>query len=180
MERIKDDIEPMGVSPKFIWLIIFFIITIFVGNFLGSFKASEFGMTYEEMSKEIWLVMLYLLFGGIAVLFLGRVKKPALRFGFRLLMVILVVAAVRNQFVISLELAPIKHEFALATNECKVTDFRELSCGKKLKDALTRRDAKLAELGAVMLNSDGWRVVAVNNTTIIPNRSGAYLFIPFK
>lgn len=179
MERIKEDIDTAGVSPKIILVIIAFIILVFVGNIFGSFKASDFGMTYEEMSKEIWLVILYLLVGGITVLFLGRVKKPIIRFGFRLLTVIGVFAAVSNQFSVSYELAPIKRDFALAGNECRVTEFRELSCGKKLKEALTRRDQKLAELGVVMANSDGWRMTAINSTTIVPDRSGVYLHIPF-
>jgi len=180
MERLKENIDTAGISPKITLIIIAFIIMVFVGNIFGSFNASEFGMTYEEMSKEIWLVILYLIVGGIAMLFLGRIKKPAWRFGFRLLTAVLIFAAAKNQLTVSHELAPIKREFALAANECKVTDFQELSCGKKIKDALKHRDAKLTELGAVMLNSDGWRVVAVNKTTIVPNCSGAYLFIPFK
>lgn len=179
MERIKEDIDATGISPKIILVIITFIILVFVGNIFGSFNASNFGMTYEEMSKEIWLAMLYIFVGGITLFFLGRVKKPIIRFGFRLLTALVVITTVNNQFTVSYELAPIKRDFAQAANECRITDFRELSCGKKLKETLARRDQKLAELGVIMANSDGWRVTAVNNTTIVPNRSGVYLHIPF-
>lgn len=179
MERIKEDIDTAGVSPKIILVIVAFIILVFVGNIVGSFKASDFGMTYEEMSKEIWLAMLYIIVGGTTLFFLCRVKKPIIRFGFRLLTVLAVITTVNNQFTVSYELAPIKRDFALAGNECKVTEFQDLSCGKKLKEALARRDQKLAELGVVMANSDGWRMTAVNNTTIVPDRSGVYLHIPF-
>lgn len=179
MERVKKNIDAVGVAPKIILIILAFIVMIFVGNIFGSFNASDFGMTYEEMSKEIWLIIFYLIVGTIIVLFLGRVKNPIRKFGFRLFAIVAIFAIVSNQLTVSYELAPIKREFALAMNECRVTDFRKLSCGKKLKESLMHRDAKLNELGAVMFNSDGWKVTAVSKDTIVPNRSGVYLHIPF-
>lgn len=149
----------------------------FAGNIISTRMAADFGLTHSEMSEEVWLVVFYIIAGLFAFVALGRTKWPRpVIFGSRLLLLVLTIALVRNQFAVSKELAGIKREFAIAASHCQVKG-EELVCGKELQGVLDRRDNQLKELGVVMLND--WCVTAVRQDTNTLHRAGAYLLNPF-
>ena len=174
-----EDNERQKVSGpiKIILVVLAFFVLIEIGNIISSSIAAGYGLTYNEMIEEFWLAALYIIVGAVCLIIIGHTRWPRpVVFGGRLLMIVLTIALVRNQFAVSKELAGIKHDFAIAAGNCRVRG-EELVCGKDLQRVLERRDAKLRELGVVVLND--WRVTTMHRDITTPHRAGAYLFIPF-
>lgn len=134
-------------------------------------------MTAPEVIREFWLVALYFLVGGLAIIFTSRDKKNTkLIFAIRLATVMLAISMSYNQIAISRALAPVKMEFEKVAAGC-VVKSGELKCGDALKQVLQKRDMALEKLNAVRVGE--WRIIAVNAHNIITDRDSAYFYLPF-
>jgi hypothetical protein len=142
----------------------------------ASDKAAEYGLTHDDLRTEYSLILFYLFAASVLSVIIIR----GLRFvsvPLRLVACALIFGAASylssQQLAISKELAPIKKEFALATNKCHVVARGELDCGEYVRNAIKRRDMALEALDASILGE--WRVSAPKPQTRVIDMAAAYL-----
>jgi len=156
-EKKNTDI-PAGA--KIVLAIIFLALGALVANVYAGLHAAEYGMTVPDLRRELWMALFYGIVAAVAFIMVGRSRRLPRQAVLTIRVAIALMAwlLIKYQMAFSLELAPIKEEFARAAEKCRIVARGELNCGDSVAKILAKRDTMLANINAKMVGE--WRITA--------------------
>ena len=150
----------IGIGFKIVCVIVAIGLAAIVVNVYAGLNAAEYGMSADDLRRELWMALFYGIIAAIAFIIVGRSRRLP-RQAVLTIRVAIALAAwllIKYQMAFSLELAPIKEEFTRAAEKCRVVARGELNCGDDVAKVLAKRDMMLASINAKMVGE--WRVTA--------------------
>jgi hypothetical protein len=147
-------------GAKIVCVVILVALGALAANVYAGLHAAEYGMTVPDLRRELWMALFYGIVGAVAFILVGRSRRmpPGMILFARLVIALATFALIKSQMAYSLELAPIKQEFARAAEKCRVVARGEMDCGNNIAKVLAKRDKMLEDINVIMYGD--WQVIA--------------------
>lgn len=147
-------------------------------NVYAGLNAREYGMTTEDLRRELLMALFYFIAASVAFITVGKIRRWSRQaiLVTRVAIALMTYLLISCQMRFSLELAPIKEEFTRVAEKCRVVARGEMKCSEDVAKVLAKRDLMLASINGKMYGE--WRVTAPKPDTRVVTTGALYFFFP--